>query len=335
MNFLIQMKKRAWTLLMVCCLCMLSVLPVSAEEVTDSYKVYTTANLRVRTGPSVSDKQIGLLSRGTEVTVIDELENGWLLIEYDDGQAYCNGDYTSDTYTVYTKVALNVRNEPSADAKCLGTFKCGEKVFVLEKLDNGWLKVEYDNGYAYCNGKYTSVNPVSTSVVMTTTDAGVVTPGICEKDGSATDYWMNRVNQELAYVPENVKSAFVNRGWHIYITDKNIAQTWFSGVYNSVQGVTSYNTRSIYIEQREAAMEAPVHEIGHFVDAALGYPSQSSEFAGIYNAEVGVFKAGISNPGCVSDTRELFAEGFYYLCKNPSKVTPQLKSFLEARVGMI
>lgn len=95
--------------------------------------------------------------------------------------------------------------------------------------------------------------------------------------------WVAAVNQELAKAPANVLQAFTNSGWSFHVTPMNIDAVYFGGQYGSVIGVTVYEENAIYLEDRwDAVQEAALHELGHFVDSYLGYPSDTLS---IYDAE--------------------------------------------------
>ena len=47
----------------------------------------------------------------------------------------------------------------------------------------------------------------------------------CKKDGKVDDTFADIINQQLSLLPENLQSAFVQDGWSVYVTDKDIAQT--------------------------------------------------------------------------------------------------------------
>ncbi|MCQ2571191.1 MAG: hypothetical protein MJ154_03015 [Candidatus Saccharibacteria bacterium] len=154
-------------------------------------------------------------------------------------------------------------------------------------------------------------------------------PGIGKAINGANNTDLSKLNTQLNRVNSNLLSRFTSSGWSVYVTGENIAQTHFGGKYSSVQGVTDYNHRAIYIEKRDVAIrESTIHEFGHFLDYSNRFISNKAEFMAIYNEEVAQFKRNISNPGCVRDPQEFFAETFYYMHVNPSKCTPKAKAFI-------
>lgn len=148
--------------------------------------------------------------------------------------------------------------------------------------------------------------------------------------------YLSKLNEQLNKVPKKVLDTFKKEGWNIYITGENLAQTHFEGKYKSVQGLTSYSYKQILIEDRpEAVRESTIHELGHYVDYHFNFISGSDEFKNIYNKEVETFKSNITNSSCVRSEKEFFAEMFYYIYTNPSKCTPEAKTFILTLVNKL
>lgn len=251
-----------------------------------------------------------------------------LLIYFSMSHVYAyDGPFTNVSKTVYTTTSLNVRSGPSTDYSKYGVLSKGTAINIVGICDNGWAIFDYNGNEGFISGKY-----ISDQVEQPVADTPTV--GICESIG-ASQSWVNKVNAQLAYVPENVKSSFVANGWHIYITTENIAQTYFSGIYNSVRGVTKYDEKFIKVETRNVAISSSIHEMGHYVDFITGSPSLSAEFTNIYNEEVETFKSRIPNSSSVRNQQEFFAETFHYMCKNSSKCTPKAMEFVQRYVNQI
>ena len=184
----------------------------------------------------------------------------------------------------------------------------------------------------------TTTSEITTTVVTTkTTTKENVVSGIGEIKGNVDIHYLNLLNSELNKLPINVLNKFKSMGWHIYVTDENIAKTVFNGKYKSVQGVTVYSDSIILIEARETAIkESTIHEFGHFIDYTYknmyikGFISDTNSFKSIYNEEVDLFKSRITNSSCVRDEQEFFAETLYYIYKNPSKCTPKAYEYVNS-----
>lgn len=61
-------------------------------------------------------------------------------------EIFCNG---------WTNAKVNVRTEPNTDSEILDTFKYGTKLSYTN-INEEWVKIEYEEGFAYMNNKYIS-----------------------------------------------------------------------------------------------------------------------------------------------------------------------------------
>lgn len=52
---------------------------------------------------------------------------------------------------------VNVRSQDSADSEKLGTLSLGEELVLVEILDSGWTKVQYNNAEGYVKSEYVEV----------------------------------------------------------------------------------------------------------------------------------------------------------------------------------
>ena len=84
----------------------------------------------------------------------------------------------SDTVTVVTKVkatdVVNIRSSDSETADKLGKAALGDEFDLIEKIENGWSKVKYNDGEAYIKSEY--LEDVETTEVAAN-----------ETDGNGTD----------------------------------------------------------------------------------------------------------------------------------------------------
>ena len=197
---------------------------------------------------------------------------------------------------------------------------------LLAYVDTSSVISEEISTFETTTEKTTTTSENTTLIVessKSTTKESLI-PGIGEIKGNVDIHYLSILNNELNKLPVNVLNRFKNSGWHIYITDENIAKSVFYGKYKSVQGVTLYSDRTILIEARESAIkESTIHEFGHFIDYMKDFISDSDEFKSIYNEEVNIFKSRIPNSSCVRDEQEFFAETLYYIYKDQGKCTNQ------------
>lgn len=155
---------------------------------------------------------------------------------------------------------------------------------------------------------------------------------LCKKDGNVDDVFVEKVNQELNKLPQNIKTAFLKDGWDIYVTDMDINLTYYDGKYGGVMGSTNYREGRILIEDREEAVtQAPLHEIGHWLDFHHGYITDTNPFLNVFASDYGSF-VNAYDISTIYDRKELFAEGFWQYIINPQKLemtAPNLYWFLK------
>ncbi len=105
------------------------------EVESDAYPQCTTDALNLRNGPSTGNGVIRTLPRGTTVNVYS-VNNGWAQV---DG-GYVSSQFLSNCGNAVrqcTTTALNLRSEPSTNARVIRTLGTGTAVTVLSS-SNGW-----------------------------------------------------------------------------------------------------------------------------------------------------------------------------------------------------
>ena len=106
-----------------------------------------TDNLKLRTGPATSFKNIGSFKVGDPVKVLATVD-GWAYV----GNGWVNQSYITPTYTtgvVTITSGLNIRKEANSSSESMGTYKAGDIVTILEvkdgwgKTEKGWISLKY------------------------------------------------------------------------------------------------------------------------------------------------------------------------------------------------
>lgn len=109
------------------------------------YVTVTASQLNIRTGPSTRHKPADgspAAERGAILRVF-ESRNDWLRIART-GQRWVYGRYTQPvSRRVVTASRLNIREEPSVQARIAGTLANGEEIFVYEQRNN-WGRIGPD-----------------------------------------------------------------------------------------------------------------------------------------------------------------------------------------------
>ena len=141
-------------------------------------EVVKTDSLNVRTGPGTNYKKIGTLKRGQRITVLST-SGGWAKFNFNGKTGYVslsylskvqsndntnNGGTTTAKEMVVKADFLNVRKGSSTSHAVIGKIYEGDIVKVVQELSNGWVKIEFNNGYGYVsNVKGTYLETVSSS----------------------------------------------------------------------------------------------------------------------------------------------------------------------------
>lgn len=240
---------------------------------------------------------------------------------------------------MYSTTSLNIRKGPSTDFEICGHLSLNEEVNVTGICNNDWVQISINNESLFVNGKYLSDEKVQIQEPkQTSSTAPIISEqvnGIAETIGNVSKNNLNIVNEKLSLLPQNAINRFQNEGWHIYLTDENIAITMFGGEYSKVMGGTDYNNHFIKIEDRsDAVNESVLHEFGHFVFFING-GFGSQEIIDAYNTDVSNAEAlGITYG--LDKTEEFYAEVFDFYIRNPEKTSqycPNLVNIIQNHIS--
>ena len=160
-------------------------------------------------------------------------------------------------------------------------------------------------------------------------------PGVyfVQKEGNVDDSWIIKAEIEYRKIPKEIREDFEkNSNGEIFVTDKDLAKEY--GFKYNIMGIYTEKKKhyegseeilwyqgTIKVEDREEAMTALIHEIGHYIDYTHDTISETEEFKGIKAEEVGelayYFKP---NKGNYKNTEEYFAESFKYYILEPEEL---------------
>ena len=151
----------------------------SVDSTDNNYpkKGKVTDSVNVRKTSSTEADVVGILTKGTEVEILEELNNGWTKISHANGPVFVKSDFvkvdaaatnTSNStanqgqQTVSAKKGkvidtVNVRKDSSIEATIVGILNKGTAVDVIEQLDNGWTKIKHADGEAYVKSDFVEV----------------------------------------------------------------------------------------------------------------------------------------------------------------------------------
>lgn len=140
-----------------------------APVILDNIKGITTTDVNFRTGSSTEDEIIETLDGGTSINLLTKEINGWYKVEYNGVVGYISGDYVKELDmeankldnlpdiipAVETTTDVNIRSIPSTENnEPIALLSTGTKLELVDKLDNGWYKVNYNDSFGYVSGDY-------------------------------------------------------------------------------------------------------------------------------------------------------------------------------------
>lgn len=163
---------------------------------------------------------------------------------------------------------------------------------------------------------------------------------VCQIEGNVDNSYADMVEAELNLIPKELRTEFVESGYHIYVTDENLAKEYYGGGrYDRIYGVIFFDKDLILISGNEYSIkEATVHEFGHWFDQYLGYASNSRDFTMIYSSERARFSNAIRGRCSTQEIKEYFAEAFYVYIKAPQllrQVAPQTYAYMNYYVQLV
>ena len=126
----------------------------------------TADSLRLRSEAGTDSETLDMAPKGAEVTVEEDVGDGWYKVTYGGKVGYMFGEWLRITLAngtvieakptplaeepeqqrgLVTADVLNIRGEASTESEKVGTLKAGMGVDILSDLGNGWYQV--DGGY--------------------------------------------------------------------------------------------------------------------------------------------------------------------------------------------
>lgn len=169
-------------------------------------------------------------------------------------------------------------------------------------------------------------------------------------DGTATQSEADELQAMLKLVPYPIVNAFVDDGFRILLSSKDlrdyVGYTWDF----EASGVYSYSNKTIYLSNKynnDWAVNSLYHEFGHYVDVHygvsqgyIGYMSEKEPFLSIYNSEKVNFKVDTNKDldYYTSSSKEMFAQAFAEYIVNPDRLknnTPKTYNYVKKVVESI
>ena|GEM_PF-6973892 len=138
--------------------------PTSEPVVEDTtILVEPTTNVNVRGSASEKGELKGQVGPGTQLTCVEQMINGWSHVIYNGADGYIRSDFlkvvgegseTTAGNFVTVKEGVNIRAKASKDSTVVGMADPGTKLELIEKQNDGWCKIKYNNQEAYVKSEY-------------------------------------------------------------------------------------------------------------------------------------------------------------------------------------
>jgi uncharacterized protein YraI len=122
----------------------------------------TTSVVNFRIGPGLGYDVISVVDSGVEVTISDDVENGFRYVQYDGSDGWIHDDYLGQggggpsagfpyTETAVTNDSVNFREGPGTNFKVLDVLPAGTEVRISDELSDGFRYVMYGDrdGWIY------------------------------------------------------------------------------------------------------------------------------------------------------------------------------------------
>lgn len=163
------------------------------------------------------------------------------------------------------------------------------------------------------------VSIVTEDTTMSEPEQEVTYNGIIQREGSVSDSLLLSIEYYYCLIPGSIRTSLENKGWQYICSSEDFTGRY--GTSHKVLAMTVYDDKIIYIDARDSAKDAIIHEVGHAFDTTQGMLSSSSEFDEIFEEErdsfCNVWSTNVNNTNTVS---EYFAEAFQAVIVDPALI---------------
>ncbi len=242
---------------------------------------------------------------------------------------------TSEELFGYTTANLNMRHGAGTGFAVITTIARGGEVQIIGEAGD-WYHIKYNGETGYACADYISTEDDGVSVTEegdASASAGYDLSHIVKTAGFPSDANLEIADAVLNLAPEYQRQAFVDSGWSCILSEYDVDDTYAGGQYGSLLGITKYDSKTIYLDNRDVGADAALHEFGHFVDWYFGFPSGSSGFAPAYSREGSTFCSYFCFHNGVYNQQELFAEAYDVRIRRADElqsICPMIYDFMTA-----
>ena len=187
---------------------------IDVELIESGTKLYSTANLNIRSGASSDASYIGTLANGSSFVLDEDLGNGWLKFTYKDSDAYVSAEYVS-TDAPFIKVSSTAYwdeyNRCSASGRELKSQYSvagmvswlGRTINVYECNENGSIG-KLRGTYRFDDTGYGAESGCGESKILEGRSVGTIENGTC------IDFYFNTESECINYGRQPVYIQFVD-----------------------------------------------------------------------------------------------------------------------------
>lgn len=239
---------------------------VEVEHELKNDVVITTSRLNFRTQPDKKSDRILTFEENTELQVLAETDNGWLLVKSNNVLGYVSKDYTISMYemlnniypdlvedltlqkVVYATQDLNIRSGNSIETEAIGILERLESVRVYGEFGDWYLIMTNDHNFGFIHKSYTKELDEEFVIVdldkqtlylYNGTDQYIQTPITSGKDSTPSDKGLFKIYYKSRNTP------LIGDDYNVtvdYWMNYNNGEGLHDASWRSVFGTESYHT---------------------------------------------------------------------------------------------
>ncbi|MBM7633021.1 SH3 domain-containing protein [Geomicrobium sediminis] len=276
----------------------------AAEEEREGI-VESSGNLNVRTGPDTTYDAIGQLEEGHSVTVVNEHEDEWYEITYDEETGFVHNSYISlideaneeavddaanEKLEVIETLVVNhhslaVRAEASGTSERLGTLHDGDEVDIYNLDHAPWVLIKYEEQFAYTHTDYLTEATQEEEEEQEETEPSQEETVETKSASNASVSAIGIVTHHNLAIRERASGSSARVGGATEGDALEIIETVNGGPWVSIRydGNIAYTHSDYFVEIEPASADLPVVDEGTVTHRALAVrqnPSGSAERIG-------------------------------------------------------
>ena len=239
---------------------------VEVEHELKNDVVITTSRLNFRTQPDKKSDRILTFEENTELQVLAETDNGWLLVKSNNVLGYVSKEYTISMYemlnniypdlvedltlqkVVYATQDLNIRSGNSIETEAIGILERLESVRVYGEFGDWYLIMTNDHNFGFIHKSYTKELDEEFVIVdldkqtlylYNGTDQYIQTPITSGKDSTPSDKGLFKIYYKSRNTP------LIGDDYNVtvdYWMNYNNGEGLHDASWRSVFGTESYHT---------------------------------------------------------------------------------------------